>query len=167
VTFEKRADPSPENLRRCLEHDHARLLAAGVRPRGFVAGAWAIHDEVYDWLMEHGFEYDLSFRRFPLPYDSPAAARGEGCDAPFVYRGLLAIPTTNTLALAVRHEILGRRESPRIAGLPYDVIYVHDYDLVDVRRRVLLATLDRTLGAALRVTVSELKALVVAGLAAA
>ena len=167
ITFEKRADASPENLRRCLDHDYARLLSAGVHPRGFVSGAWAVHDEVVDWLLEHGFEYDLSFRRFPLGYHSAAAARGAGCDTPFVHRGLLAIPTTNSLARAVRDEIVGRREPPRIGGLPYDVIYVHDYDLTDVRRRVLLATLDRAVGAAARVTVSELKTLVAAGLVAA
>jgi hypothetical protein len=160
VSFEKRTDVSPENLRRCLDHDHGHLLAAGIRPRGFVAGAWAIHDVAQDWLVEHGFEYDLSFRSFPLGYDSPAAARGDGCDRPFVRRGLLEIPTTATLALAVRRA-LARHD------LPYEVVYVHDYDLTAARSRLLLAALDRVAGPAERVTVGTLKARLAAGSAAA
>lgn len=160
VSFEKRPDASPENLRRCLDHDHGRLLAAGIRPRGFVAGAWAIHDVAHDWLLEQGFEYDLSFRSFPLGYDSPAAARGDGCDAPFVRRGLLEIPTTATLALAVRRA-LARRD------LPHEVVYLHDYDLTAARARLLLAALGGLVGPAERVTVGALKVRLAAGLAAA
>lgn len=160
VSFEKRSDASPENLRRCLDHDHGRLLAAGVRPRGFVAGAWAIHDVAHDWLVEHGFEYDLTFRSFPLGYHSPAAARGDGCDAPFVMRGLLEIPTTATLARAVRRT-LARRDRP------HEVVYLHDYDLTAARSRLLLAALDRLVGPVERVTIGALRVRLAAGLAAA
>ena len=160
VSFEKRTDASPENVRRCLDHDYGRLLAAGLRPRGFVAGAWAIHDTARDWLVEHGFEYDLSFRSFPLGYDNPAAAPGDGCDGPFVRGGLVTLPTTATLALALRRA-LARRE--RV----HEVVYVHDYDLIATRGRLLLAALERVAGPAAWVTVGASEARRTAGRAAA
>lgn len=160
ASFEKRTDASPGNVRRCLDHDHGRLLAAGIQPRGFVAGAWAIHDAARDWLVEHGFEYDLSFRSFPLGYANPAAAPGDGCDGPFVRGGLLALPTTATLALAVRRA-LARRERA------HEIVYVHDYDLTATRARLLLAALERVAGPAEWVTVGASRARHAAGRAAA
>lgn len=158
VRFDKRTDASPANLRRCLDHDHARLVAAGLRPRGFVAGAWEIHEPAHDWLVEHGFAYDLSYRSFPLGYANPAAAPGSHRTAPFQRRGLLEIPTTAPLARALRHEILGR---PR---LPYEVWYVHDYDLPNLRHRAALLGLDHLLGNTLPTTACELAALLGANL---
>jgi len=159
-SFEKRTDASPENVRRCLDHDHARLLAAGIRPRGFVAGAWTIDDTAREWLVEHGFEYDLSFRSFRLGYDNPAAAAGDGCDDPCVRGGLLALPTTATLASAVRRA-LARGERA------HEVIYVHDYDLTALRARLLLAALERVAEPAAWVTVGASEARRSAGRAAA
>jgi len=160
VSFEKRTDAAPENVRRCLDHDHARLLAAGIRPRGFVAGAWTIHDAAREWLVAHGFAYDLSYRSFRLGYENPAAAAGDGCDGPRVQGGLLALPTTATLALAVRRG-LARRERA------HEVVYVHDYDLTAPRARLLLAALERIAGPAEWVTVGASEARHAAGRAAA
>jgi peptidoglycan/xylan/chitin deacetylase (PgdA/CDA1 family) len=165
--FEKRTDLSPDNVRRCLDHDLAVLRRAGIQPRGFVAGAWAIDDTVLAWLGENGFAYDLSFRSFPLRYESVPAARGEGCWAPFRQGALLEIPTTASLALALRQALLGRERWPMLGADRFQVLYLHDYDLLDWRQRALLRLLDAWLGRVPRVTAGTLEARSAAWLAAA
>lgn len=159
VSFTKRTALSEENIGRCLALDHETLTAAGIRPRGFVSGGWVIHDSVFSWLVEHGFEYDCSFRSFPLGYHSPAAGAGKSGPEPFDRAdGLLEIPTTATLSLAVHRRLRRGKASARLGDLRYDVVYLHDYDLIDFRRRAQVAALQLLPGDAAAVPMAELAA---------
>jgi peptidoglycan/xylan/chitin deacetylase (PgdA/CDA1 family) len=132
-------DLSPENVRRCLDRDHRYLTDAGADPRGFVAGAWAIVDEVTPWLRDHGFTYDASVRAFPLRYDAGAASRGHGWTAAKIEHDIVRLPTTAPISSAVRGRVLGAR----VAETEYELLYVHDYDLMRLgprlAERVMLA----------------------------
>lgn len=161
VQFAKRTDASPDNVRRCLDHDHARLAAAGVRPRGFVAGAWEPHDAARRWLVEHGFRYDLTRRTFPLRYPGRPVAPGRPGPPSLLAGGLLDVSTNGTLARALRHHV-GRHADPH----PYGVWYVHDYDLVRLRHRAGFRALDHALADVPRITVRQLAELLTAGPAA-
>ena len=103
-----------------------QLSDAGATPRGFVAGAWAIVDEVTPWLRDHGFAYDASVRAFPLSYDAGAAWRGNGWTGTEIEEGLVRLPTTAPVSRAVR----GRVPRARIAETEYELLYLHDYDLL-------------------------------------
>lgn len=167
IAFEKRTDLSPDNVRRCLDHDLRVLREAGMMPRGFVSGAWAIDDTIFAWLEENGFAYDLSFRSFRLGYRSEVAARGDDRWAPFRHGRLLEIPTTANLATALRDAVVGRDRPSVIGGQPFRVLYVHDYDLVALRQRLALRAVDATLGSGPRIATAELEARSAAWLSAA
>ena len=125
-------DLSPENVRRSLDRDHRYLTDAGADPRGFVAGAWAIVDGVTPWLRDHGFTYDASVRAFPLSYDPGAAARGDGWTAAEIEHGIVRLPTTAPISRAVR----GPVPSARVADTEYELLYLHDYDLMRLGPRL-------------------------------
>jgi len=121
-----RTDLSVANVRRCLDRDHGFLERAGAEPRGFVAGAWAVVEEVLPWLRGHGFRYDATVRAFPLPYGDGAVTAGDGWTAARVDGGVVRLPTTAPVSWVVR-----RRARPaRAASAPYDLLYLHDYDLL-------------------------------------
>jgi polysaccharide deacetylase len=124
-------DLSPENVRRCLDRDHRYLTDAGADPRGFVAGAWAIVGEVTPWLRDHGFTYDASVRAFPLSYDSGAASPGDGWTAARIEQGIVCLPTTSPVSRAVR----GHAPRAQVADTDYELLYLHDYDLMRARTR--------------------------------
>ena len=144
---------SAENVRRCLDRDLRYLRDAGAEPRGFVAGGWAIHDEVLRWLRECGFLYDASVRSFALNYEHPDAVEGDGWTGPLVQDGLLRLPTTSPLT-----RIAKSRGRPLEAdGLSYELGYIHDYDLVSFAQRMAAgAALRRWGDAGPLVTASEL-----------
>ena len=148
-------DLSPENVRRCLDRDHRYLIDAGVDPRGFVAGAWAIVDEVTPWLRDHDFTYDASVRAFPLSYESGDASRGDGWTAAEIEHGIVRLPTTAPVSRAVR----GRAPRARVADTEYELLYLHDYDLMRARTRLAAAALLLTSTRARWTTAGELAAL--------
>ena len=124
---------TPENVRSCLDRDLAYLEEAGARPRGFVAGGWAMSDEAGRWLREHGFAYDASVRSFALSYANPEADAGGGWTAPRIDDGLLMLPTTATVTA------VARTSAPPVVTptCAYAMAYTHDYDLVKPPRRAL------------------------------
>jgi Polysaccharide deacetylase len=148
-------DLSAENVRRCLDRDHHYLNDAGADPRGFVAGAWAIVDEVTPWLRDHGFTYDASIRAFRLSYESGAASPGDGWTAAEIEHGIVRLPTTAPVSRAVR----GRSPRARVADTEYELLYLHDYDLMRARTRAAAAGLFFTSGRARWTTAGELAAL--------
>ena len=89
-------DLSPSRIRACLDRDFGYLEQAGLRPRGYVSGGWAIHDEIYTWLRERGFDYDCSYRTYELGYRNPNATQGDRASGPFPSGGVLVIPTTGS-----------------------------------------------------------------------
>ena len=150
-----RSDFSPKNVRRCLDRDYRYLSDAGADPRGFVAGAWAIVDDVTPWLRDHGFIYDASVRAFPLAYRAGAAARGDGWSEAETADRIVRLPTTAPVSRAAR----GRVPRARVRETDYELLYLHDYDLLRLSRNVAaLVMLARTRHARWR-TAAELAAL--------
>ncbi len=133
---------TPHNIRRCLDRDLAYLLAAGADPKGFTSGGWAIEPEVGGWLDEHRFAYDCSYRSFGLRYVSAAAEAGGGRLRPERVGSLLQIPTTLPLREAVLGIVTRQRRRLRAGPVPYELVYVHDYDLAStIRSRAALAVI--------------------------
>jgi peptidoglycan/xylan/chitin deacetylase (PgdA/CDA1 family) len=133
--FEQPSVFTHENVVRCLDEGLAHLRLAGHQPRGFVAGAWAISDTAFDWLNDHGFHYDCSYRSFELRYPNPHAAAGNGRNAPSRIGRVLELPTTDsltasTLAGLVKSTVAGALKGP----VRYRHLYLHDYDLLVLKK---------------------------------
>ncbi len=132
--FRKGARPTDEDVTRCLDEGLAYLDCRGFRPRGFVSGAWAISPLAFDWLAEHDFVYDCSFRTFPLRYPNPAARAGDDASSPSRIGGLLELPTTGSAAVALAASVVPWANEPQVSGpTPYRHVYLHDYDLLRPR----------------------------------
>ena len=135
VPGHKAGDLDPCNVVRRLEEDHGGLRRAGISPRGFVSGAWVVPDGLADWLAGRGFHYDCSLRTYAPPSNLPDAAPA---GLPCVLRGgLLEVPTTAPL----RRAIGLTPRSVRLGDLEYQLVYCHDYDLLDPRKRAALRCL--------------------------
>lgn len=155
--FEKQADLRTPSVLRCLEEDYTQLVELGHRPRGFVAGAWLMHEAVPSWLAAHGFDYDCSRRAYPLGYPSPAAGAGDNHFAIERVEEIVQIPTTATVrALATARAHGGRRSVPLDAGSSYEMFYLHDYDLARLRPRLAVQLVERVARADHFALVSEL-----------
>ena len=123
-------DLSAENIRNCIERDFQWLCRIS-KPRGFTSGGWIVTDAVYSALMNLGFDYDCSAR-------VPALRKGRKAgpnlwlteaEKRFIEdRPLILVPTTHTL----RNRLLGKRRltSSLKAGVEYQLVYLHDYDLL-------------------------------------
>jgi hypothetical protein len=149
------------NVRRCLSEDHDYLVAAGHRPQGFVAGGWAIVESTFRWLSHRGFTYDSSYRTFPLRYPNPQAASGTGPAQPNWIGSLLELPTTAPLTAALTNRLIPWRKLSRVtAPISYEHVYLHDYDLLDLRKGLALRTLLFLLRDSEHVTLRELAGLV-------
>jgi hypothetical protein len=132
--FRKGAPPTDEDVTRCLDEGLAYLDRRGFRPRGFVSGAWAIAPRAFNWLAQHDFVYDCSFRTFPLKYPNPGARAGDGASSPSRIDGLLELPTTGSAAIALAASVVPWAKAPPVSGpTPYRHVYLHDYDLMRPR----------------------------------
>ncbi len=131
-------DFSEANVVHCLWRDFEILCSTGVQPKGFTAGSWKINETILNTLIDLGFTYDCS-SRFPKP---------KGIEQPHYYYhwlvssqfytnvkgGLLRLPTTCSLG-----EWFKWGRNVRTQGiLPYQLIYLHDYDLLSFRNYLLL-----------------------------
>jgi hypothetical protein len=117
-SYRKATVLADDNVRRCLDRDYAALVGAGVRPRGFVSGAWARPPALPGWLIDHGFAYDCTGRVYSD--DAQPVSAGPG---------LLSVPTTHSLRRAVVDLLDGRLARHRIGPMAYALFYAHDYDL--------------------------------------
>jgi predicted deacetylase len=148
-------DLSAENVRRRLDEDLAELRRCGADPKGFVAGGWAVSADALAWLGERGFGYDVGVRAFPLRYESQAAAAGEAWSGPVrETNGVLRFPTT----APVTHAALGGTKQAGTDDLRFNVVYLHDYDLLDFKTRAADRVLIARWGAKGWATVGELAA---------
>ncbi|MFL5766701.1 MAG: polysaccharide deacetylase family protein [Actinomycetota bacterium] len=132
------SDLTAANVRACLERDREYLARSGADPRGFTAGAWIEHPVASGWLREAGFAYDCTGRTFGLRSSAPNVDPDAGWNGPKMGDGLVGLPTTASVTEAVRE--LPRRRSPTVeldARTRYELIYLHDYDLL--RRSVRMA----------------------------
>jgi hypothetical protein len=139
LTERKYDDLSDANVIACLERDLDALRAMGVEPRGFTAGAWQLPEVGLEALLSLGFQYDCSARH-PQPGIERLNGHHRWLDGPSVYSGdagrLLLLPTTCSLG--------GWFKSRHKRGLPappdYQMVYLHDYDLLASRTRLMLRT---------------------------
>ena len=155
--FVKKSLLTTQNIRRCLEEDLDCLLAAGQRPVGFVAGAWMFRESVFEWLGEHDFRYDCTSRAFRLRHENPDARAGDDHDSASWIGSVLEIPTTTPLSTVPRRLA---PFAPRLAIAPVDyiMVYLHDYDLLDTRKRAVFALTARMLRGRDTTTACELAA---------
>lgn len=138
----KATDLSAANVLRRLDEDHQTLSDAGAQPRGFVSGAWAVPDTLTGWLTERGFTYDCTYRTYTLPYQNAEAVPGDGAHGPFwLERGLLEVPTTTPLRAGALGAFRRHPSVVRVGDLEYQLVYLHDDDLLDARKRVALRVL--------------------------
>ena len=137
-------DVSAENLHERLDEDRRWLQAQGLAPAGFVGGGWTINAGVFRFLLAHGYRYDCSARSFSLAY---LEGRGQTMVAqhPFwVDAGrlrLLEIPSTAPV-IHLAYSLLPFAGQRTCVDVPrwgkYTLIYLHDYDLLNPRFRVVL-----------------------------
>ena len=127
---DKRNDLSAENIRSCIERDFEWLCRIS-KPKGFTSGGWIVTDAVYSALMNLGFDYDCSARVPALRKGREAGQNlwlTEAEKRIIEDRPLILVPTTHTL----RNSLLGKRHltNPLIDGNQYQLVYLHDYDLL-------------------------------------
>lgn len=137
----KETSLDPDTVERCLDRDHAYLRTAGITPAGYVSGGWAIPDGLFGWLRERAFAYDCSFRSYRLPYANPASLPGDDATVPFRVDGLLEIPTTARMSAWLRARATGSARSLTAGRVRYELVYLHDTDLLHGPKRAMLRRL--------------------------
>jgi hypothetical protein len=134
---EKRDDLSKANVEHCLRRDFETLKMFGFPPKGFTAGSWFVNDVVLDALVELGFVYDCS-AQFPNPKTLGPNPNNRWLRAPKYYSNthgrLLCLPTTGSLGEWFKWGRKSGRETDRFS----QIFYLHDYDLLSLKRSLLL-----------------------------
>jgi polysaccharide deacetylase len=130
-------DLSDANISRCLHRDFETLQHMGHTPKGFTAGAWFVNEAILDTLTTLGFTYDCS-ARFPQPktITSLPFHRWLQTPQPYVNPGgrMLCLPTLCSLGEWYKW---GRKT--QIGGqVPYQLVYLHDYDLLPLYKYLSL-----------------------------
>jgi len=134
---EKVDDFSDANVVHCLRRDFEALRQSGFSPKGFTAGSWYVNETVFSTLIGLGFDYDCSAQLL--------TRRGPGCsphqrwlDTPQFFDTtsgrLLCLPTTCSLGQWFKSAARFVREHQAA----YQLIYLHDYDLLNVVERSML-----------------------------
>lgn len=131
-------DLSETNIVRCVTRDFETLQKMGFAPKGFTAGAWFVNRTVLDAVVELGFLYDCS-AQFPKPKAMEESTHHSWLRCPESYTNaqgqVICLPTTCSLG-----EWFKWGRHVRTGGaLPYQLIYLHDYDLLSFRNRLLLS----------------------------
>lgn len=152
---EKRDDLSKANVIHCLRRDFETLKGFGFRPKGFTAGSWFVNNVVLDALVELGFVYDCSAQFPRLKTSGPVPNNNRWLRAPQYYSNshgrILCLPTTCSLGEWFKWGRKLRHESDQF----YQIVYLHDYDLLSLKRSLLLFGFVRMInGAALEQSVS-------------
>lgn len=130
----KRNDLAADHVRACIERDRDYLAALGHPPRGFTSGAFIVTPELTSILSQLGFAYDCS-GCYPKP-NRRVVEHGEVLDRPIAPPPLHRIPTYASVGEWFKWGWRGDATDP--------VVFVHDYDLVVARYRVLWSALLRT-----------------------
>jgi hypothetical protein len=131
-------DLSQANIMHCLYRDLETIQQMGFQPKGFSAGAWFVNETVWDLLVNLGFTYDCS-AQFPQPKKMADSVNNRWLGYPQFYtnaRGqILCLPTTCSLGEWFKW---GRRITTG-GEVPYQLIYLHDYDLLTFRNHLALS----------------------------
>jgi peptidoglycan/xylan/chitin deacetylase (PgdA/CDA1 family) len=132
----KATDARFENAAVCIRRDYEFLQQLGITPRGFTSGGWIISEDIQRLLARMDFRYDCSVRATgvpPLPGMSNDRAPIEASIKWFEGKRLVCLPTSSTLGQWVKR--LGR---VRIEGpVKYVLAYIHDYDLLQWKNKLL------------------------------
>jgi hypothetical protein len=135
---EKVNDLSEVNIARCLYRDFNTLHQMGFAPRGFTAGAWFVNEAVWGTLLDLGFTYDCS-AQFPRAKEMTVSPYYFWLRSPRFYsntRGqILCLPTTCSLGEWFKWA----RRIKTGGEVPYQLIYLHDYDLLTFRNHLALS----------------------------
>jgi peptidoglycan/xylan/chitin deacetylase (PgdA/CDA1 family) len=141
---EKTVDVASENMYKRLEEDRHWLQMQGFVPTGFVGGGWTISADIFRFLLMHDYQYDCSAHSFDLAY---LKGRGQSLSVqhPFLLcaggDSLLEIPTTASIINAVRGllPLSGQKNHLDVKSWGrYTLIYLHDYDLLNLKFRAAL-----------------------------
>ena len=125
-------DFSETNIEHCLRRDFETLCQIGVPPKGFTAGAWVINDTVLGALVKLDFTYDCS-AHFPKPTGTPDSPNRRWLRTSQLYTTpagtLLCLPTVCSLGEWFKWGWRVKIDEP----VPYQLVYLHDYDLQSPR----------------------------------
>jgi hypothetical protein len=134
---EKVDDLSDANVVHCLQRDFEALRQSGFSPKGFTAGSWYVNDMVLSTLIGLGFDYDCSTQLL-TPRAAMCSPHQRRLDAPQFFRNtsgqLLCLPTTCSLGQWFKSAARLVREQ----HAAYQLIYLHDYDLLNLVERSML-----------------------------
>jgi hypothetical protein len=122
-------DLSEANISYCLHRDFRTLHQMGFPAKAFTAGSWFVNGTVWDTLVKLGFAYDCS-AQFPKPVEMQKSSYNCWLRSPQIYSSpqgrLICLPTTCSLG-----EWFNWGRKVRTEGkMPYQLIYLHDYDLL-------------------------------------
>lgn len=130
---DKANDFSRANIVHCLHRDFETLKKMGTLPQGFTAGAWVVNEMVLDTLVELNFSYDCS-ARLPKPKKMATPFDHRWLRLPQFYANaggrLLCLPTTCNMS---EWWLKWARKVQAETPTPYQLIYLHDYDLLSAR----------------------------------
>jgi hypothetical protein len=134
-------DLSPRNMSRCIRRDFEMLHHMNIPLKGFTSGAWVVDKVIWDTVIDLGFIYDCS-TRFPKPGGITNSSHHRWLQAQQNYAGakgsLLLIPTTCSLGEWFKWGHNMQNEIHMKVGAFYQVIYLHDYDLLSFPHDLLL-----------------------------
>jgi hypothetical protein len=135
----KRTSLERHVVHRCLERDLQYLVSAGARPQGFTAGGWAFNATVLAWLAARGFQYDCTPRTFRLSFEDKLISPGGHWTSAVHENNVLRLPTTADLVRFYKRGLRGT--GLRIGEITYDLVVLHDHDLLARRKRWLVHAL--------------------------
>jgi len=134
---EKVDDLSDTNIVHCLQRDFEAIRQSGYLPKGFTAGSWHVNDTVLSTLIGLGFDYDCS-AQFLTPRAETHSPHQRRLGALQFFRTtsgqLLCLPTTCSLGQWFKSAARPMRKRHA-----YQLIYLHDYDLLNIIERSMLS----------------------------
>jgi hypothetical protein len=148
--------PSAADLERCLDECLDYLTRRGHAPVGFVSGFWLVRDEIFRWLAEHGFLYDCTLRTYAAAGAETTLVPDEPCPTIGCIASLVEVPTTATLQQQLVADVTRTRRSAVVGNLCYDLYYLHDVDVLNLRHRAAVRTVDFMARRAESMTVGQL-----------
>lgn len=130
-------DLSSKNIRACITRDYEWLRSHGVKPLGFTAGSWIFSESSLETMAELEFQYDCSaripvLRRRQHPNTELNLWLPRPETRQIKNRSLLLLPTTHVWSDLITLRPLGE--------VQYQLIYLHDYDLLRTRVRIGMNT---------------------------
>lgn len=135
---EKVDDLSEANIAHCLYRDFEKLDSIGFPPKGFTAGSWFVNETVWAILLDLGFTYDCS-AQFPKPQKTAESPYNRWRRSPEFFTNrqgrILCLPTTCSLSEWFKW---GRKVKTE-DRVGYQLVYLHDYDLLSFRICLLLS----------------------------